>query len=132
MKTIALIIMVAIVLEALVEYAKTLMYMVEDEDYKTAITQGVTILLGIFLAIVFNLQLFNNALSEFYAGLHINPVIDMVLTGILFSRGSNYISDLLSKLTDPTPQLIADATDLIYEDEEEEGEDDAAEEVNEA
>ena len=129
MKTIALIIMVAIILEALVEYAKTLMYMIEDEDYKTAITQGVTILLGIFLAIVFNLQLFNNALSEFYEGLHINPVIDMVLTGILFSRGSNYISDLLSKLTGSTPQLIVDDTDLIYE--EEEGEDDAAEEINE-
>lgn len=129
MKTIALIIMVAIVLEALVEYAKTLMYMVEDEDYKTAITQGVTILLGIFLAIVFNLQLFNNALAEFYEGLHINPVIDMVLTGILFSRGSNYISDLLAKLTGSTPQLIVDDTDLIYE--EEEGEDDAAEEINE-
>ena len=129
MKTIALIIMVAIVLEALVEYAKTLMYMVEDEDYKTAITQGVTILLGVFLAIVFNLQLFNNALSEFYEGLHINPVIDMVLTGILFSRGSNYISDLLAKLTGSTPQLIVDDTDLIYE--EEEGEDDATEEINE-
>lgn len=129
MKTIALIIMVAIVLEALVEYAKTMMYMVEDEDYKTAITQGVTILLGVFLAIVFNLQLFNNALSEFYEGLHINPVIDMVLTGILFSRGSNYISDLLAKLTGSTPQLIVDDTDLIYE--EEEGEDDAAEEINE-
>ena len=132
MKTIALIIMVSIVLEALVEYAKTFMYMVEDEDYKTAITQGVTILLGVFLAIVFNLQLFNNALSEFYEGLHINPVIDMVLTGILFSRGSNYISDLLTKLTGSTPQLIVDDTDLIYEDEEEEGEDYAAEEVNEA
>lgn len=129
MKEIALIIMVAIVLEALVEYAKTLMHMVEDEDYKTAITQGVTILLGIFLAIVFNLQLFNNALSEFYEGLHINPVIDMVLTGVLFSRGSNYISDLLAKLTGSTPQLIVDDTDLIYE--EEEGEDDAAEEINE-
>lgn len=130
MKTIALIIMVAIVLEALVEYAKTMMHMVEDEDYKTAITQGVTILLGVFLAIVFNLQLFNNALSEFYEGLHINPVIDMVLTGILFSRGSNYISDLLAKLTGSTPQLIVDDTDLIYE--EEEVEDDAVEEVNEA
>lgn len=130
MKTIALIIMVAIILEALVEYAKTLMYMVEDEDYKTAITQGVTILLGIFLAIVFNLQLFNNALSEFYEGLHINSTIDMVLTGILFSRGSNYISDLLSKLTGSTPQLIADDTDLIYEGEEDE--DNAAEEINEA
>lgn len=130
MKTIALIVMVAIILEALVEYAKTLMYMVEDEDYKTAITQGVTILLGIFLAFVFNLQMFNGALSEFYEGLHINPIVDKVLTGILFSRGSNYISDLLSKLSGSTPQMIMDDAELIYE--REEDEDDVVEEVDEA
>lgn len=130
MKTIALILMVSIVLEALVEYAKSLMYLVEDEDYKTAITQGVTVLLGIALAMIFNLQLFNNALSEFYEGLHINPVIDMTLTGILFSRGSNYISDLISRLTGKAPQLISDDEGLIYEEEEDES--DAAEEVDEA
>jgi hypothetical protein len=38
MSTIALIVMVAIVLEALVEYIKTILKMVEDGDYKTAIT----------------------------------------------------------------------------------------------
>lgn len=98
MKTIALIIMVAIVLEALVEYAKTIMKMVEDKDYKTAITQFVTIILGIGLACAFKLQLFNGAMTEFYEGLEINPILDMVLTGILFSRGSNYFSDFVSKL----------------------------------
>lgn len=98
MKTIALIIMVAIVLEALVEYAKTIMKMVEDKDYKTAITQFVTIVLGIGLAYAFKLQLFNGAMTEFYEGLSINPILDMVLTGILFSRGSNYFSDFVSKL----------------------------------
>lgn len=98
MKTIALIIMVAIVLEALVEYAKTIMKMVEDKDYKTAITQFVTIILGIGLAYAFKLQLFNGAMTEFYEGLEINPILDMVLTGILFSRGSNYFSDFVSKL----------------------------------
>ena len=98
MKTIALIIMVAIVLEALVEYAKTIMKMVEDKDYKTAITQFITIILGIGLAYAFKLQLFNGAMTEFYEGLEINPILDMVLTGILFSRGSNYFSDFVSKL----------------------------------
>ena len=47
MKTIALIIMVAIVLEGLVEYGKTIDHMVVARDYKTAITQGITIILGI-------------------------------------------------------------------------------------
>lgn len=102
MKTIALIIMVAILCEALVEYAKTIMKMVENKEYKTAITQAITIVLGVGLAFAFNLQLFNNAMVEFYEGLHINPILDMILTGILFSRGSNYFSDFVSRLTKKT------------------------------
>lgn len=98
MKTIALIVMVAILLEALVEYFKTVMHMVSEGDYKTAITQAVTIAFGIFLSFAFKTQLFNGALAEFYEGLVLNPTLDMVLTGILFSRGSNYISDLISRL----------------------------------
>lgn len=99
MTTIALIIMVAIVLEALIEYGKTIEHMVSNKEYKTAITQGITIVLGIALAFVFQLHLFNGAMSEFYGGLTINGTVDMILTGILFSRGSNYFSDLISKLT---------------------------------
>lgn len=130
MKTISLIIMVAILCEALVEYAKTIMKMVEDKHYKTAITQAITIALGVGLAFAFNLQLFNNAMSEFYEGLHINPILDMILTGILFSRGSNYFSDFVSKLTEEskgqnvlvddvepaTEEMndIADAKDIDY------------------
>lgn len=105
MKTIALIIMVAILCEALVEYAKTIMKMVENKEYKTAITQAITIVLGVGLAFAFNLQLFNNAMVEFYEGLHINPILDMILTGILFSRGSNYFSDFVSRLTKKTDDI---------------------------
>lgn len=108
MKTIALIIMVAIVLEALVEYAKTVMYMFEECEYKTAITQLVTIVVGVGLAFGFHTQLFNAGLSEIYEGLHINPILDMVLTGILFSRGSNYFSDLISKLTGKQHGVVDD------------------------
>lgn len=107
MKTISLIIMVAIVLEALVEYGKTIEKMVSSKEYKTAITQGITIVLGIALAFIFKLQLFNGAMTEFYPGLAIDKNIDMVLTGILFSRGSNYFSDLISKLTrKDEPEII--------------------------
>ena len=100
-QTLALIVMVAIVLEALIEYAKTIYKMVEDKQYKTAITQGITIALGVGLAFLFNLHLFDDCLSEFYEGLYINPTIDTILTGILFSRGANYFSDFVSKLTKP-------------------------------
>lgn len=117
MKMITLIIMVAIVLEALVEYAKTIMKMVEDKDYKTAITQFVTIILGIGLAYAFKLQLFNGAMAEFYEGLKINPILDMVLTGILFSRGSNYFSDFVSKLQGKDKQqTIVPFIDLMKND----------------
>ena len=100
--------MVAIVLEALVEYAKTIMYMFEEHEYKTAVTQLVTIVIGVGLAFGFHTQLFNAGLSEIYEGLHINPVLDMILTGILFSRGSNYFSDLISKLTGKQHGIVDD------------------------
>lgn len=117
MKTIALIIMVAIVLEALVEYAKTIMYMFEEYEFKTAITQLVTILLGIGLAFGFHTELFNAGLSEVYEGLSINPTLDIILTGILFSRGSNYFSDLIGKLTGKKEHGIVDDFDEDDEDE---------------
>ena len=120
MKTIALIVMVAIVLEALVEYGKTIMYMVEDEEYKTAVTQGITIVLGVTLAFVFHLELFNKGMSEVYEGLSINPVVDMVLTGILFSRGSNYFSDLVGKLSKRKGTAEDDDDDYESEDYEDE------------
>lgn len=120
MKTIAMIVMVAMVLEALVEYGKTIMYMVEETDYKTAVTQGITILLGIFLAFAFRLQLFNGALAEFYDGLSVNMYIDIILTGVLFSRGSNYISDFISKITDGGTRLIDDTEGLVYESDDDE------------
>ncbi len=125
MKTIVLIIMVATLLEGLIEYAKTIMHMVEEGDYKTAITQAITIALGIGLAFVFHLQLFNAGLSEIYGGLSINPIIDTILTGIVFSRGSNYASDFIGRLKKPntsegqTLAIYEDGiTDIDYADEE--------------
>ena len=47
MKTLTMIIMVAILLEAIVEYAKTIITMIEKKQYKTAITQLATIALSV-------------------------------------------------------------------------------------
>jgi len=127
MKMIALITMVAIILEALVEYGKTIGRMVIEQDYKTAITQGITIILGIALAFVFHLQFFNEGISEMYEGLAINPVIDSILTGILFSRGSNYVSDLISRLQRKTTLTITDKVDAAADDDD----DDFIDDINE-
>lgn len=126
MKMIALIIMVAVLLEGLVEYAKTVMKMVEDKEYKTAITQGITIMAGVLFAFIFHLHLFNSALAEVYEGLLINPVIDQILTGIIISRGSNYASDFIGKLTKKNDNtfVIEDDTDEFEEEGDTEVEDD--------
>ena len=90
---VALIISVAILVEALVEYGKSIMDMFEERDYKTAITQLITIIAGILLAFSFKIDIFSTI------GIDVSPVIGTVLTGVIISRGSNYASDLISKLS---------------------------------
>ena len=89
---ITVIIAVAILIEGLVEYGKTIANMFYDGDKKTAITQMVTIIVGIGLAFAFNANMFVPL------GLVVNEYIGMVLTGIVMSRGSNYVSDLITKI----------------------------------
>lgn len=93
---VALIIAVAILIEGLVEYGKSITEMFCGGDKKTAITQLVTIAVGIALAFAFNADMF------IPLGLTVNHYIGMVLTGIIMSRGSNYVSDLISKIGQTT------------------------------
>jgi len=93
---IAVIIAVAILIEGLVEYGKTIANMFYDGDKKTAITQMVTIIVGIGLAFAFNANMFVPL------GLTVNNYVGMVLTGIVMSRGSNYVSDLIGKIGQTT------------------------------
>lgn len=89
---IAVIVAVAILIEGLVEYGKNIANMFYDGDKKTAITQIVTIVVGIALAFAFNANMFVPL------GLTVNNYVGMVLTGIVMSRGSNYVSDLIGKI----------------------------------
>ena len=93
---ITVIIAVAILIEALVEYAKTIMKMVEGGENKTAITQCATVALGILLAFAFNADLF------IPIGIEVNHSVGTIITGIIASRGSNYVSDFIGKLGQKT------------------------------
>lgn len=90
------IIAVAILIEGLVEYGKTIGDMVENGEKKTAITQCITIIVGILLMLAFDKDLFA------VIGMPVNHYIGIVLTGIIASRGSNYVSDFIGKLGQKT------------------------------
>lgn len=94
--TISVIIAVAIFIEGLVQYGKNIADMIYGGDKKTAITQLVTIAIGIALAFAFNANMFVPL------GLTVNSYVGMVLTGIVMSRGSNYVSDLISQIGQTT------------------------------
>lgn len=93
---IAIIIAVAILIEGLVEYGKNIIDMFYGGEKKTAIIQMVTIVVGIALAFAFGANMFVPL------GLTVNHYIGMVLTGIVMSRGSNYVSDLIGKIGQTT------------------------------
>lgn len=86
------IIAVAVLTEALIEYAKTVAESFETKDYKTFWTQVVSVILGMLMA-------FSFGINAFATGFTVNPVIGTAITGIIISRGSNYASDLIGKLT---------------------------------
>lgn len=93
---IAVIIAVAILIEGLVEYGKNIADMFYGGEKKTAITQMVTIIVGVALAYAFDADVF------IPLGLTVNHYIGMVLTGIVMSRGSNYVSDLIGRIGQTT------------------------------
>lgn len=90
------IITVAVLIEGLVEYGKTIADMIESGDKKTAVTQFITIIVGILLMFAFDKDLFA------VIGMPVNHYIGIVLTGIIASRGSNYVSDLIGQLGQKT------------------------------
>ena len=86
------IIAVAVLTEALIEYAKTVADSFESKDYKTFRTQVASIVLGVAMS-------FSFGINAFATGFNVSPIIGTAITGIIISRGSNYASDLIGKLT---------------------------------
>lgn len=83
MEQIALVLAASVIVEAIIEYIKSIR---ENPE------QVASLVIGIFVAWVFQVQAFN------LMGFPINGWADMVLTGLLISRGSNYASDLIKRV----------------------------------
>ena len=93
MEGVILIITLAVVVEALVEYGKSIANAFLKKDIKTATAQLTAVMLGIALCVTGQGDLFA-ATGIVFAW----PWLGTVLTGILISRGANYVSDFVSKL----------------------------------
>ena len=94
MENIALIIMLAVTVEALVEYGKSIGKAFADKQAKTAITQ--------LCAMAVSVGLCGLAGADMYAVIGVPfavPWVGTILTGIFASRGANFVSDLFGKLT---------------------------------
>ena len=94
MKTIALALMVAVIVEAIVEYGNTIYEMVLDREYQKAVKQGSAIAVAVLFAFMCHVTLLSWLMSDAF-GITVNPIFDMVVSGIFMSRGANYLSNLI-------------------------------------
>lgn len=94
MKTIGLALIVAVIVEALIEYGQTVYDMVEEYEYKKAIKQGLAIVVAILFAFQLKVTLLTWLMSDTFA-VTISPVFDKIVSGIFMSRGANYLSDFI-------------------------------------
>ena len=93
MDMIVLVLMMAVTVEGLIEYGKTVGKAMLDKQYKTAITQGTALILSVLLCFAVG--------ADFYAVLNVQftlPWVGCLLTGIFASRGATFVSDLFKKL----------------------------------
>lgn len=125
MKTIGLAIVVAVIVEALVEYGQTIYDMVAEYEYKKAIKQGVAIAVAILFSFQLKVTLLTWLMADTFV-VSISPVFDMIVSGIFMSRGANYLSDFIRMIF----RIGTDDGNIwdAWEDEDEEDETDESEE----
>ena len=89
MEEIMLVLAIALLGEGLTQYIKEI---VIDKEMRKA--HILSIVVGVALAFVFNGQLF-----EALDMTTIHPALDVALTGVVISRGSNHVYELIQKMT---------------------------------
>lgn len=94
MKTIALALMVAVIVEAIVEYGNTIYETVVDGETQKAVKQGSAIIVAVLFAFMCHVTLLSWLMSDAF-GISVNPIFDMIVSGIFMSRGANYLSNLI-------------------------------------
>ncbi len=97
MHNLTVIIIMAILIEAVITYVKT---WVVDKKLQWQVL--VSVVLGILVSIAYNLDI--PAAVGITCGV---PFVGCIITGILISRGSNYIFDLIKKIapTEKSPLI---------------------------
>ena len=87
-KEVSKMLMVCIVLEGIITYINSF-FVVGEPHYQMILS----LIFGIFIAVVYKIDLLKLANIESEI-----PYIGCVLTGMLISRGSNYVHDILQTL----------------------------------
>ena len=87
-KDISKLITICILVESMVTYINNF-FVTTEPHYQMVLS----LILGIFISVAYKIDLLKPADVESDI-----PYIGCILTGILFSRGSNYFYDLMSKL----------------------------------
>ena len=98
MNMVVLVLMMAVTVEALVEYGKSIGKAIIAGEAKTAITQLSAVLISVLLCFAVG--------ADFYSALGVTfawPWVGNLLTGLFASRGANFVSDLIGKLQAKRP-----------------------------
>ena len=98
MEGITLILVLAITVEALVQYGKNIGAMALNQEYKTFATQLAAIVLAVLVCLATGADLYSLLGVSFAV-----PWLGILLTGVVISRGSNYASDFIKRLQSPSP-----------------------------
>lgn len=85
--------MLAVTVEALVEYAKSVISSATQGGWKTVLIQLAAAVTSVLLCLLSDADLFSAM------GITLGEVGGHVLTGILIARGSNYLADFVSRLS---------------------------------
>ncbi|MBR3779323.1 MAG: hypothetical protein IKL13_06365 [Clostridia bacterium] len=93
MTVIVIFLMLALIVEAFIEYAKSIGEGVSKGEWKTAVTQLCSIAVALVLCFATGLDVFAFVGLEFAW-----PWLGVALTGVFISRGSNYASDFVKRL----------------------------------
>ena len=107
-----LVIVMAVTVEALIEYAKTIIRMLEDKQYKTFATQVAAILIAVFISFAAQIDVYSLVGISFAVSW-----LGTLLTGIVISRGANYTSDFIKRIQNPDfgEIVLEDAMETVDE-----------------
>lgn len=88
-----LMLVLAVTVEAIVQYIKAVIDMITAKNYKTAITQLAALLVSVTLCLLSGADVYGVLGVTFVGGW-----AGKVLTGVFASRGANYAADLVKRL----------------------------------